>query len=97
MIRVIFIVVSLLLLVAAVVGGLYYWGVDPLAKLGLVNPPVESGSPPPAPPSPPAYVDFGLLMVPVIALSITCGVLSLRYLRNDSRTRSKMITDSLTE
>lgn len=67
MIRVIFIVVSLLLLLAAVVGGLYYWGVDPLAKLGLVNPPVERDGPPPPPPaSPPAYVDFGLLMVPVI-------------------------------
>jgi len=67
-IRVIFIVISLLLLIAAVVGGLYYWGIDPLAKLGLTNPlAAESDAPkPPPPPSPPAYVDFGLLMVPVI-------------------------------
>lgn len=69
MIRVIFIVISLLLLIAAVVGGLYYWGVDPLAKLGLVTPVDQGTSPAPPPPSsssPPSYVDFGLLMVPVI-------------------------------
>ena len=37
------------------------------------------------------------LMVPVMALSMTCCVSIFRYLRNDSRTRSKMTTDSLTE
>ncbi|CCG42142.1 hypothetical protein [Magnetospirillum molischianum] len=68
MIRVIFIVISLLLILAGVVGGLYFWGIDPLAKLGIDNPLSRSDAPPPAPPPPPppSYVDFGLLMVPVI-------------------------------
>ena len=37
------------------------------------------------------------LMVLVMAWSITCGVLSLRYLRKASRIRSKITTDSFTE
>ena len=37
------------------------------------------------------------LIVLVMAWSITCIVSSLRYLRNDSRIRSKMTTDSFTE
>ena len=37
------------------------------------------------------------LMVEVMAWSITSCVLSLRYLRNASRTRSKITTDSFTE
>jgi len=67
-IRVIFIVISLLLLLAGVVGGLYFWGIDPLAKLGIDNPLSQRDTPPPPPPPPPppSYVDFGLLMVPVI-------------------------------
>lgn len=65
MIRVIFIVISLLLLLAGVVGGLYFWGIDPLAKLGIDNPLSHHDAPPPPPPTP-SYVDFGLLMVPVI-------------------------------
>jgi len=66
---VIFIVISLLLLLAGVIGGLYFWGIDPLAKLGIDNPLSHREAPPPPPPPPPAppsYVDFGLLMVPVI-------------------------------
>ncbi len=68
MVRVIFIVVALLLLLAGVVGGLYFWGIDPLARLGLVNPLHQTEAPPapPPPPPPPGYVDFGLLTVPVI-------------------------------
>lgn len=66
MIRLIFIVVAFLLMIGGVVGGLYYWGIDPLAKLGvhLGNAPVA----PEAPPKPvmPSFVDFGLLLVPVI-------------------------------
>jgi len=67
-IRVIFIVISLLLILAGVVGGLYFWGIDPLAKLGIDNPLShhDEAPPPPPPPTPPSYVDFGLLMVPVI-------------------------------
>ena len=66
MIRLIFIVVAFLLMIGGVVGGLYYWGIDPLAKLGInlgIAPEVPAAKPTVAPP---AYVDFGLLLVPVI-------------------------------
>lgn len=65
MVRLIFIVVALLMLIGAVIGGLYFWGVDPLAKLGITAPIVHKDEAPPPPP-PPTYVDFGLLIVPVI-------------------------------
>ncbi|CAA7623713.1 Flagellar basal body-associated protein FliL [Candidatus Terasakiella magnetica] len=65
MVRLIFIVVALLMLIGAVIGGLYFWGVDPLAKLGITAPMVHKDEGPP-PPTPPTYVDFGLLIVPVI-------------------------------
>jgi flagellar protein FliL len=64
-IRLVFIVIAFLMMVGAAVGGLYFWGIDPLAKLGIVNPTPHTDEPPPAPP-PPSYVDFGLLIVPVI-------------------------------
>ncbi len=64
--RIIVIILAFLLILGAVVGGLYYWGINPLAKLGLA----------PTHPAPagqhvvvatqPAYVDFGLLVVPII-------------------------------
>lgn len=57
-------VVALLMLIGAVIGGLYFWGVDPLAKLGITAPIMNRE--PAAPPPPPSYVDFGLLIVPVI-------------------------------
>ncbi|MGE5506434.1 MAG: flagellar basal body-associated protein FliL [Actinomycetota bacterium] len=66
MIRVIFIVVAFLLLIGAVIGGLYFWGIDPLAPLHSM---IATKTPPSdAPPPPPAasYVDFGILTVPVI-------------------------------
>ena len=65
MVRVIFIVVALLMLIGAVIGGLYFWGIDPLAKLGITAPIVHKDEPPPPPP-PPSYVDFGVLIIPVI-------------------------------
>ncbi|MBI3446164.1 MAG: flagellar basal body-associated protein FliL [Magnetospirillum sp.] len=61
----IFIVIALLMMIGAVVGGLYFWGIDPLAKLGITAPAVHKDDTPPPPP-PPSYVDFGLLIVPVI-------------------------------
>ncbi|MBI5163308.1 MAG: flagellar basal body-associated protein FliL [Magnetospirillum sp.] len=62
----IFIVIAFLMMVGAVVGGFYFWGIDPLAKLGIVIGKVpELGDKPPAS-LPPSYVDFGLLIVPVI-------------------------------
>lgn len=59
-------VVALLMLIGAVIGGLYFWGVDPLAKLGITAPIMNKEPAAPPPPPPPSYVDFGLLIVPVI-------------------------------
>jgi hypothetical protein len=64
-VRLLLMVVMLLVLIGGVVGGLYFWGIDPLAKLGITAPVVKKDEPPPPPP-PPAYVDFGLLIIPVI-------------------------------
>ena len=67
MIRIVFIVVALLLMIGAAIGGLYFWGIDPMAKFNTLI-----GKTPPGPVSdapvvvPPTYVDFGLLIVPVI-------------------------------
>jgi flagellar FliL protein len=58
-------VVALLLLIGAVIGGLYFMGIDPLVKLGITAPVVQKDAPPPPPP-PTAYVEFGVLIVPVI-------------------------------
>ncbi len=66
MVRLIFMVVALLMLIGAVIGGLYFWGVDPLAKLGITAPMIAKEPAAPPPPPPPTYVDFGLLIVPVI-------------------------------
>ncbi len=54
------------MLIGAVIGGLYFWGVDPLAKLGITAPMMSKEPAAPPPPPPPVYVDFGLLIVPVI-------------------------------
>jgi len=64
LVRLIFIVVALLMIIGAVLGGLYFMGVDPLAKLGITQPMIHKDEPPPPPP--PTYVDFGILIVPVI-------------------------------
>ncbi|WP_082914811.1 flagellar basal body-associated protein FliL [Paramagnetospirillum marisnigri] len=61
----IIIVVVLLLLGGGTVGGLYFFGIDPLAKLGITAPVVQKDAPPPPPP-PPSYVEFGVLIIPVI-------------------------------
>jgi hypothetical protein len=66
LVRLIFMVVGLLMLIGAVIGGLYFWGVDPLAKLGITAPMMNKEPAAPPPPPPPSYVDFGLLIVPVI-------------------------------
>jgi len=58
------IVVAFLIMLGGAVGGLYYWGIDPLAKLGLA--PAKKAEPVVAVVTPPTYVDFGLLVVPII-------------------------------
>ena len=62
--RLIMIVVAFLVMLGGAVGGLYYWGIDPLAKLGLV--PTKAPEPVVPVVVPPTFVDFGLLVVPVI-------------------------------
>ena len=64
MARLIMIVVAFLIMLGGAVGGLYYWGIDPLAKLGLV--PAKTPEPVVVPVVPPTYVDFGLMVVPLI-------------------------------
>ncbi|MDA8231291.1 MAG: flagellar basal body-associated protein FliL [Magnetospirillum sp.] len=66
MVRLVFIMVAFLLMAGAAIGGLYYWGIDPLAKLGFPSLAKAPAASAPAVPQPPAFVDFGLLSVPVI-------------------------------
>jgi hypothetical protein len=66
--RLVFILVAFLMMLGAIIGGLYFWGIDPLAKLNVLigNAPADPNVPKVEPVKPPAYVDFGLLVVPVI-------------------------------
>lgn len=67
MIRIILIVVAFLLMIGAVIGGLYFWGIDPLAQFNALIGKQPPGAVAEAPVAvPPTYVDFGLLVVPVI-------------------------------
>lgn len=67
MIRLIFIVIAFLIMVGGVIGGLYFWGIDPLAKFNALvgNAPADPKAPAKVAQAP-AYVDFGLLIVPVV-------------------------------
>lgn len=69
MIRLIFLVIAFLMMVGAIIGGLYFWGVDPLARfnqlIGNAPAPKETTTSPVVV-TPPSYVDFGLLIVPVV-------------------------------
>lgn len=69
MIRLIFMVVAFLMMVAAIIGGLYFWGIDPLDRFNQLigNAPAQKETgPAPVLVTPPSYVDFGLLIVPVV-------------------------------
>lgn len=62
-------VVAFLLMVAAIIGGLYFWGIDPLDRFNQLigNAPAQKeAGPAPVLVTPPSYVDFGLLIVPVV-------------------------------
>lgn len=69
MIRLVFMVVAFLMMVGAIIGGLYFWGIDPLDRfnqlIGNAPAPKENASVPKVI-APPSYVDFGLLIVPVV-------------------------------
>lgn len=71
MIRLIFMVIAFLLMVGAIIGGLYFLGIDPLEKFNVLvgNAPAPAASKDTAKVpvvAPPSYVDFGLLIVPVV-------------------------------
>ncbi len=67
MVRLIFIVVAFLMMIGALIGGLYFWGVDPLAQLDLMlgKAPADSAQQQETAPQA-SYVDFGILIVPII-------------------------------
>jgi hypothetical protein len=70
-IRLIFLVLAFLMMVGGIIGGLYFWGIDPLERfnqlIGNAPAPKENATAAaPKPVSPPSYVDFGLLIVPVV-------------------------------
>lgn len=66
MIRLIVIVVAFLIMVGGLIGGLYFWGIDPLAKFNQLvgNAPADPNAPVVVQPQ--SYVDFGILIVPVV-------------------------------
>lgn len=68
-IRLIFIVIAFLMMVGAIIGGLYFWGVDPVERFNQLighAPAQKEAGPAVKPVAPPSYVDFGLLVVPVV-------------------------------
>ena len=70
--KILIIVVLLLLVLGGVVGGLYFWGVDPLALVGLKQGELQEKAKAAAAKAQaamavaPSFVDFGLLVVPVV-------------------------------
>lgn len=69
MIRLIFTVVAFLMMVGAIIGGLYFWGIDPLDRFNQLigkAPAQKENAATPKVVAPPSYVDFGLLIVPVV-------------------------------
>lgn len=68
-IRLIFLVVAFLLMIGGIIGGLYFWGIDPVQRFNAMigNVPADPAAVAQAARNaPPAYVDFGLLVVPVV-------------------------------
>lgn len=68
MVRLIFIIVAFLLMMGGLVGGLYFWGIDPIAKFNQLigTAPADPTEPAAAPKTPPSFVEYGLLAVPVV-------------------------------
>ena len=71
--KIILMVVLVLIVLGGIVGGLYFWGIDPLALVGLKQGELQAKAKEAAakaatiiPVVPPSYVDFGLLVVPVV-------------------------------
>ena len=69
MIRLIFMVIAFLMMVGAIIGGLYFWGIDPLDRFNQLigkAPAHKEGEPVVPSVTPPSFVDFGLLIVPIV-------------------------------
>lgn len=68
MVRLLFLIVAFLLMIGAGIGGLYFWGIDPLAKFNTLigNAPADPNKKVVAAATAPSYVDFGILIVPII-------------------------------
>ncbi|MGE5546539.1 MAG: flagellar basal body-associated protein FliL [Solirubrobacterales bacterium] len=68
MVRLIFLAVAFLLMIGAVIGGLYFWGVDPIEKVNVLIGKAPSSPTAAVAPTAPAksYVDFGILIVPLV-------------------------------
>ncbi|WP_346344011.1 flagellar basal body-associated protein FliL [Magnetospirillum sulfuroxidans] len=68
MIRLVFIIIAFLLMMGGLVGGLYFWGIDPLEKFNSLigNAPAAPGGAAKVVTTPPSFVEYGLLSVPVI-------------------------------
>ncbi|CAA7617824.1 flagellar basal body-associated protein FliL [Magnetospirillum sp. UT-4] len=68
MVRLIIIIVAFLVMIGGLIGGLYFWGIDPLQKFNELvgNAPAAPGQTVAESPKAPAYVEFGLLIVPVV-------------------------------
>ena len=71
--KILMLLVLLIMLMGGVVGGLYYWGIDPLALAGLKKGDITAKAKEAAaaaaaaiPVTPPSFVDFGVLVVPVV-------------------------------
>lgn len=68
LVRILILLVAFLAMVGGGIGGLYYWGIDPIAKFNQLigrAPQAEVAAAPP-PVVLPGYVEFGLLTVPVV-------------------------------
>ena len=68
MIRLLFIIIAFLIMVGGLIGGLYFWGIDPLAKFNQLvgNAPADPNVPAKPVVVPPSFVEFGILIVPVV-------------------------------
>jgi flagellar protein FliL len=70
--KILVIILVILLLLGGAVGGLYFWGIDPLALVGLKKGDLEAKAQQAAAAaaalaaSKPSFLDFGLLVVPIV-------------------------------
>ena len=70
--KILLVVLLLLISLGGIIGGMYYWGIDPLALVGLKQGELQAKAKEAAAKATaamavaPSFVDFGLLVVPVV-------------------------------